>query len=120
MTVTYHDPCELGRHCGVYEPPRDVLKLIPGLKFRELPKSSFLTHCCGGGGLIKITNHDIALKLSLKKLDEARSVGAENIVSSCPTCLLNVSEAIDECNSSIEMLDITEVVAKALGLDIRI
>lgn len=114
--ASYHDPCELGRLCGVYEPPREVLKRVPGLKLRELSKSRSLSRCCGGGGLINITMPEIASKMKARKLDEAKEVGTDKIVSSCPSCLLSISEAIDKSHSSIEMLDITEIVTEAMGL----
>ena len=117
-TVAYHDPCELGRPLGIFAPPREVLKRIPDLRFKELPKSKSLTHCCGGGGLLKATNPEIASKLGLKKVEEAKSIGAQSLISACPSCLLNISEAIDRSNSPMRTMDITEAVAKAMGLKV--
>ena len=114
--ATYHDPCELGRLSGIFEPPREVLRRIQGLEFKELPRNRFTCRCCGGGGLIEATNPDIASKMRTKKLDEAKQIGAEKIVSSCPSCFLGISEAIDERGSSTEMLDIAEIAASAIGL----
>ena len=68
MIVTYHDPCDLGRLSEIYNAPRIVLSSIPGIKLIELPKSRSLTRCCGGGGMLKATNSDIALKLAKKAL----------------------------------------------------
>jgi Fe-S oxidoreductase len=113
--VTYHDPCELGRHCGVYEAPRKVLENIPGLKFTELPKIKNNCTCCGGGGMLKLTNPELALKIAFKKLDEAKSVGANTIVSGCASCKLNISDAIRTSKAEMEMLDIAEIAASALA-----
>jgi len=112
--VTYHDPCELGRHCGVYEAPRRVIENIPGLKFAELPRTKNNCTCCGGGGMLKLTNPDLALKIAFKKLDEAKSVGANTIVSGCASCKLNISDAIRTVKAEMEMLDIVEIAAMAI------
>ena len=114
MTATYHDPCELGRLMGVYEPPRDILKTIPGLKLIELRKNRNLTVCCGGGGMLRVTYPDIAAKLAKRKLDEAHEAKAEAIVSACPTCEINLIEAKIENGDDMEVLDISEVVARAI------
>jgi Fe-S oxidoreductase len=114
-TVTYHDPCELGRYCGVYEAPRKVLENIPGLNFIELYRNKNNCTCCGGGGMLKLTNPELALKIAFKKLDEAKSVGANTIVSGCASCKLNISDAIRTSKAEMEMLDIAEIAASALA-----
>jgi len=116
MRVTYHDPCELGRFMGVYEAPRKVLRTVPGVNLVELPHNRSITACCGGGGLLKATNPDIALKLGFKKLEEARNLNVETIVSSCPSCKLNILDAIAAHGDKVQMLDVTEIVGKALKL----
>ncbi len=115
-SVTYHDPCELGRHCRVFEPPRKVLESVHGLSLNELPKSKENSRCCGGGGLIKASYPKIAARIGLKKVAEAVQTGAQAIVSGCPACKLNILEAASEAGSSIAMVDIVEVVAEALGV----
>ncbi|MEM2875328.1 MAG: (Fe-S)-binding protein [Candidatus Bathyarchaeia archaeon] len=112
--VTYHDPCELGRHSSVYEPPRKVLKELLGNNFIELPKSRSLAKCCGGNRVLKVTNKGLAKNLALKRLEEVYSVGAKKLVTACPACLLNLSDAVMEEGSEVEVLDITEVIAKAI------
>lgn len=116
MSITYHDPCELGRHSGVYEEPRIILDNIPGLKFIELPHIRRDCVCCGGGGLVKAVNPGLALKMARRKLDEARDVGADAIVSGCPACKMNVLDAVSASGAKLEVLDIAEVVAEAVGL----
>lgn len=117
--AAYHDPCELGRLSEVYEPPRKLLNEIPGINLLELAKSRELTQCCGAGGALKITNPKLSLRLALKKLEECRSSGADIIISSCPTCKLNISDAVVETGKDIKVLDLVEVVAEALGLEIN-
>jgi len=119
MTAVYHDPCEIGRLAGLYDPPRRVIKAIPGLNIVELAKSRELTVCCGGGGALKAVFPDIALKLALKKLDEAQSVGANMIVSGCPSCKVNISDATSEMENPVQALDISEIIAKAMGFESR-
>jgi len=115
-SITYHDPCELGRHCGVYEEPRKILENIPRLEYVELPKAKSNCTCCGGGGMLKATNPELALKIASKKLDEAKSVGANTIVTGCAACKLNLTEAEAKFGAKTEVLDIVEVVANALGV----
>lgn len=118
MRVAYHDPCEMGRLLGVYEPPRAVLRSVPGLRLVELPKSRQLTRCCGGGGVLKATNPDMSLRLAVRKVEEARSLGAEALVSTCPACRMNIMDGIAESGGEFQMLDLTEVVARAMGLTV--
>lgn len=118
VTAVYHDPCEIGRLAGLYDPPRKVLKAIPGLNIVEFAKTKELTRCCGGGGVLKAIFPETALKLASKKLDEVRTVLASTVVSGCPSCKLNISEAVAEREADIEVLDISEIVARAMGFKV--
>ena len=115
-TITYHDPCELGRYLGIYDAPRRILKNIPGVKFKELVHNRNLTQCCGAGGLMKATFSNLSLEQAKRKIREAQEVGAQIITSACQTCKLNILDAITETESDLEVLDITELVAKALNI----
>ena len=117
LKTTYHDPCELGRISGVFEAPRKILNHIS--EFIELPKIREESRCCGAGGVLKITNPELALKVGFKKIDEIESLeslGVDTIVSACPACHLNIEEVIRERDSYLKMRDITQIVAEALGL----
>ncbi|MFX1521399.1 MAG: (Fe-S)-binding protein [Promethearchaeota archaeon] len=117
LKTTYHDPCELGRISGVFEAPRKILNSIS--EFVELPKIKQESRCCGAGGVLKITNPELALKVGFKKIDEIESLenlGVDTVVSACPACQLNIDEAIRERKSHLKMRDITQIVAQALGL----
>jgi Fe-S oxidoreductase len=121
-TIAYHDPCELGRLSGIFEPPRKILDNIPGLQLEELTDNKANCNCCGNGGGINSLEPEIAMNLSLKKIDEVLDTSAELLVSSCPNCRYGLGNAIVEQKQrlagngggelNLEMKDITELVSK--------
>ena len=113
-TVTYHDPCHLSRHAGVYEPPREVLNAIPSIKFVEMPRNKETALCCGAGGGVKASFPDFALKAALERIKEAQEIGAPIIMSTCPFCAHNLKDAIQKSASLLKFYDLTELVLKAL------
>jgi Fe-S oxidoreductase len=143
LAVTYHDPCRLGRmgepwihwdgkkvpgdrfvfdppkqyrrgSNGVYEPPRDVLKSIPGVRFSEMTRIKEYSWCCGAGGGVGDSNPEFAKWTAKDRIEEAISTGAEAIVTACPWCEKTFNEAIAETGSSIKVYDIVELVENAL------
>lgn len=118
MKVVYHDPCDIGRHMGIYEPPRNVLRAIPGLDLMEFKLNRALARCCGGGGGLKGYDGELSSILAEKRVAEAMDMGAEVIVSACPTCKSNLKLAgaklQKERRQRIKVMDITEVMAEAL------
>lgn len=112
---TYHDPCELGRHLKIYEPPRKVLENIPGIQFRELNYNRANTHCCGAGGGVKAIDSDLSVRIAKNKFLEVEEVGAKELISCCPTCKWNLSHAQQELKSKVRATDLIELVAKALA-----
>ena len=143
ITVTYHDPCHLGRlgepwihwkgrevpgHIrifeprkefrrgtyGVYEPPRDVLKNIPGLKLVEMTRIKEYAWCCGAGGGVSVSNPDFSLWTAIERISEAEATGAEAIATSCPWCVKNFNEAIKEKGSALKVYDVIELLEKAV------
>ena len=113
-TVAYHDPCMLGRHCGVYEPPREVLKKLPGAKPMDFIESRDKSKCSGAGGNMKGTFPRLALDIAAKLIKEASELKADTIASACPTTKLNILKSLEENNSSIKMMDIVELVAESI------
>jgi len=114
-SVTYHDPSNLGRYLGVYEVPREIIKAIPGIKFKEMRWSKDKAHCCGASGGLLFTNPEIAAKVAENVIDEAAEIGVEIIVTASPLCkqsLINCKEKLK--NSGIEVYDIVELVARTL------
>ena len=111
-TVTYHDPCHLGRHMGVYELPREVYKQIPGLNLVEMKRNRNFAWCCGAGGGVKIGYPEWALEISKERLEEAIATGATILSSTCPFCRTNLSDSALKYNLEIEVLDLMEILDK--------
>jgi Fe-S oxidoreductase len=143
LKVTYHDPCHLGRQgepyihwqgkeivdkirtfdppkdrrrgtYGIYEPPRDVLKSIPGLQLVEMYRIKEYAWCCGAGGGVNHTNPEFAKWTSLERIKEAEETGATALVTACPWCVKQFKEAISEKGSNLKVYDIIELLEKAI------
>ncbi|MHA1687753.1 MAG: (Fe-S)-binding protein [Promethearchaeota archaeon] len=110
--ITYHDPCHLGRHMGLYDVPREVYKKIPGLKLEEMRRNRENAWCCGAGGGVKIGYPEWALEISEERLKEASETGATVISSTCPFCKTNLSDANNKFNMGFEVLDLIEIIDK--------
>lgn len=117
MKVTYHDPCHLGRHLGdngVYDPPRNVLKGIPGIELVEMERNRENAWCCGAGAGVSQANADLALWTANERLKEARATGATALVTACPWCERNFKDAVKKYGEDIEIYDVAEIARKAL------
>jgi Fe-S oxidoreductase len=114
--VTYHDPCYLGRHNGIYDEPREVLKKLPGLELVEMSDCREASLCCGGGGGGIWMETPKEERFSNLRLKQAMEVGAEVLVTSCPYCITNFEESrlTLECEDVLEVQDITEVIQDAI------
>lgn len=108
--ATYHDPCHLGRHCGVYEPPREVISKIPGLEFREMDFNRKTSHCCGGGGGVRSAYPEESMDIAGTRLDEADF--ADMIITTCPFCVNNLDAA--KGDRKIVVRDLVEIVDELL------
>jgi Fe-S oxidoreductase len=140
MKVTYHDPCHLGRLSepwkpwhgvfgkfgipeparemrrgafGIYDPPRDLLKIIPGLEVIEMERAKDQSWCCGAGGGVRDAFNDFALWTAHERMVEANQTGAEAIVSCCPWCEENLRDGMVE-RGRMQVYDIVELVASAI------
>jgi len=114
--VTYHDPCHLGRHVspGVFDPPRDILKSIPGVDLIEMERIRENSWCCGAGGGVKEACPDLALWTAKERINEAIATGADTLVTACPWCERNFRDATQESGAKMEILDIVELAAEAI------
>lgn len=113
--VTYHDPCDLGRNAGLYIEPRYILGKIPGLDLVELENNREYCACCGSGGDLLASNKDMALAIAGRKVTEIMATGAGTTVTACPSCIRAVTMAKTAEKVKLDVLDITEVVLKAMG-----
>ena len=82
MKVTYHDSCHLGRGCGVYDPPRTILRAIPGSQLVEMERNRRWSWCCGGGGGVPEADPELAQWNAADRMREARATGAELMLTS--------------------------------------
>jgi Fe-S oxidoreductase len=114
--VTYHDPCYLGRHNGIYDEPRGVLKKIPGLGLNEMPEARSDSLCCGGGGGRVWMETQKGERFCDLRIGQAMGVGAEVLVTSCPYCItmLEDSRLTMDVAEKIEVKDITEVISELI------
>jgi len=114
--VTYHDPCYLGRHNGIYEEPREILRSIPGLELVEMSDSRQKSLCCGGGGGGIWLDTKKGERLSDLRLEQAMETGASILAVSCPYCLINFEDSrlTADNGDNIEVRDIAELVWEAI------
>ncbi|MEW6366110.1 MAG: (Fe-S)-binding protein [Acidobacteriota bacterium] len=114
--VTYHDPCYLGRHNGIYDEPREVLKKIPGLELVEMASSRRDSLCCGGGGGRIWMDTPKGERFSDIRLQQAADAGAEVLATSCPYCITMFEEGRLSLgdDATISIKDITEIVQEAI------
>lgn len=113
--VTYHDPCHLGRGVEVYDAPREVLKSIPGLTFKELYPTGKNSLCCGAGGGVKSGFKDMAVRIAEEfKIRPAEELGVDTIVSTCPFCKTNIADAVTKAESKLKVVDLVELIEKAI------
>jgi Fe-S oxidoreductase/FAD/FMN-containing dehydrogenase len=114
VKVTWHDSCHIGRASGVYEPPRDMIKAIPGAEFVELSHHHENAHCCGSV-LTLIKEPEVAADIGQVKLDEALEAGASKILALCPCCQFQLRVSRDKKNAPLEVQDLAHFACNALG-----
>lgn len=142
MKVTYHDPCNLGRLSeswyhwegerkrfgvleppktwrrgdkGIYEPPRDILKRIPGVELVEMERIRDNGWCCGAGAGVRDAFKEFALDVASERLEEANTTGAKAIISCCPACKEILNESAMANRNKIKTYDITEIILQAVS-----
>jgi len=114
--LTYHDPCYLGRHNGIYDEPRQVLRHIPGLELVEMEESREDSLCCGGGGGRIWMETPKNERFSDLRLKQAAETGAQELVTACPYCITNFEDSrlTMDYEETLQIKDITEVIREAL------
>ena len=122
MTVTYHDPCHLGRRdhvyvpgeaiMGIYDSPRDIIKSIPGVELVEMERIKEYAWCCGAGGGVKEAYPDFNTFTAQERIEEAKATGAEALVTACPWCERNFLDTLN--GDKMKVYDIVELVQQAI------
>jgi len=115
-TVTFQDPCYLGRHNGIYDQPREILKHIPGLDLVDMRNSRENSICCGGGGGRMWMETPKAERLSDVRLNQALETGAEVLATFCPYCFMNFEDSKYGLKDSevIQIKDVTEILQEVI------
>jgi Fe-S oxidoreductase len=116
-TVTYHDPCYLGRHNRVFDEPRSVLDAIDGVQQIEMPRCRERSFCCGAGGARMWMEETLGKRVNLERTDEALTTGAEVVSTACPYCLIMLDDAVRarQREDEVRVLDLSQVVEQSIS-----
>ena len=113
-SLSFHDPCYLGRHNGVYDAPRELLSAIPGIALKELPRSRENGMCCGAGGGRMWLDETIGARVNQARFAEIEANGTDAVGVSCPFCMVMLGNAKTELSGKTEAFDVLELAAQAL------
>lgn len=115
QTITFHDPCYLGRYNGVYDAPRRILESIPGLKLQELPRSRERGLCCGAGGGRMWMEEKLGTRINQARMKEIEQAGTDAVGVSCPFCMVMIGNARDEIGASTVPFDVLELARRSMS-----
>ncbi|MGH9302973.1 MAG: (Fe-S)-binding protein [Acidimicrobiales bacterium] len=114
--VTYHDPCYLGRHNRIYDPPRSVIDALPGVESVEMHRCRQKGFCCGAGGARMWLEERIGKRVNLERMDEALGTGADVVSTACPYCLIMLDDAVKERQrDDVAVSDIAQLLERSLA-----
>ncbi len=114
MTVTYHDPCDLGRGAREFDAPRRIIQAIPGVKLVEMLDHKENCNCCGGGGNLEMFDTQLTSNIAKSKIEQALKTGADAIVTSCQQCVRTMLTYTKRNKVPLQVMDLTQLVQKAL------
>src|SRR6478609_4702357 len=115
-SITYHDPCYIGRHNGVYSPPRELLEILPGAEYVEMERNSERSFCCGAGGARMWMEENLGERINVNRTQEAVGTGADQIAVGCPFCRVMLSDGLTaqqakgEAREEVEVLDVAQML----------
>jgi Fe-S oxidoreductase len=118
--VTYHDPCHLGRHMGIYEPPRKVIQSIDGLELVEMQRSRENARCCGSGGGVSSAYKSLSNDMADARIEDALKTDADILTSACPFCTYALKTAAERIGKAmdaelkLEVMDFSELISKVV------
>jgi Fe-S oxidoreductase len=115
-TVAYHDPCYLGRHNGMFHPPREILQILPGIRAKEMERHGQKGFCCGAGGGMMWFEERIGKRVNIERTEEALRVKPNVVGTACPFCLSMFEDGIraKDATEQLKVMDLAELVARAL------
>ena len=113
--ITWHDPCDLGRNSGIFQPPRDIIQAIPGVEFVELGHSQMQSLCCGGGGNLQSVDPELAASITAMRVQDIRESRADIVVTACQQCEQMLSTSIRKAGLPVRVLDIAQLILEASG-----
>ena len=120
MRVTYHDPCYLGRHNGVYDEPRSVLESVPGLSSVEMHRHKEKSFCCGAGGSRMWLEEKIGKRVNVERIDQALEMDPDAVSTACPYCMIMLDDAVKakqadgEAKDHVEVLDVAQILERSI------
>ena len=122
-TITYHDPCYLGRHNKVYIPPRELVESLPGVTFTEMERRGSTSFCCGAGGARMWMEEKIGSRVNVNRSDEALGTGATKVAVACPFCNVMLNDGITSrkqegaAREEVEVLDLASLLLESVKTD---
>ena len=125
-SVTYHDPCYLGRHNKVYTPPREVLGAIPALTSQEMHRCKDRGFCCGAGGARFWMEEKIGKRINVERTDEALGLDPDLISTACPFCMVMLSDAVTAkkadgtAKEHVQVLDVAQILQQSMGRPVKV
>jgi heterodisulfide reductase subunit D len=117
-TVTYHDPCRLNKRKGVHEAPRELLRAIPGIEFRDVDHVTQWSYCSGGGGGLPVEKPELTAEISRRRVARAAALEVDTLVSACPWSERPLTRAGSESEQPIEIVDLFEILAESAGIEV--
>jgi len=114
-SITYHDPCKLGRYEGVFDEPRNSLKSIPAINLVEMKRNRQNAWCCGGGTIVYANDFDLSIDIANERVEEAKKAGAKSIVTACPLCMTVLRQSAKRTGTKMDIYDFPVLVARSLG-----